>query len=84
MTPQEFCYWLQGHFELASKAESLSLNDYQVRQIRNHLKMVFIHTIDTQAGDKADLLDALHSAGVASTTPANVKPDLGHGPGMRC
>lgn len=83
MTPQEFCYWLQGYFELSGEG-SKSINEYQVNQIRNHLNMVFVHSIDPQAGDKADFLDALHSAGVATTTSANVKPNLGHGPGMRC
>lgn len=83
MTPQEFCYWLQGYFELSMEG-SKSINEYQVNQIRNHLNMVFVHSIDPQAGDKADFLDALHSAGVAATTPVKPKLDLGHGPGMRC
>lgn len=38
MTPQEFCYWLQGHFELTPNA---GLNAQQVAMVKKHLDLVF-------------------------------------------
>lgn len=43
MKAVEFCYWLQGHFELSGKTE---LTPFQVQQIKNHLALVFKHEID--------------------------------------
>lgn len=37
MTPQEFCYWLQGHVELGGKRPT----DAQWKMIREHLALVF-------------------------------------------
>lgn len=37
MTSQEFCYWLQGFFELGNPE---SLTEQQVQVINNHLDMV--------------------------------------------
>lgn len=39
MTERDFCYWLQGLFELT---EVKSLTESQVKMIRDHLKTVFI------------------------------------------
>ena len=46
MTEKDFCYWLQGFFELSDSKE-LSLNSKQVELIRKHLNLVFFHAIDT-------------------------------------
>lgn len=43
MKAAEFCYWIQGFFELS---ESEQLTPRQVEIIRNHLKLVFYHDID--------------------------------------
>lgn len=43
MKAHEFCYWLQGLFELANP-ESLSAE--QTATVKRHLDMVFIHDID--------------------------------------
>lgn len=43
MKSVEFCYWLQGMFEL-SKPESLT--PAQTELIKRHLAMVFKHEID--------------------------------------
>lgn len=43
MTSVQFCYWLQGVFEVA---ELNSLNYKQTQMIKDHLNMVFIHEID--------------------------------------
>lgn len=39
MSPENFCYWLQGYFELSGE-EDLSME--QVEVIRDHLKLVFM------------------------------------------
>lgn len=45
MSPQEFCYWLKGFFELMDagpkRAEKLVLTAKQVDMIEKHLKSVF-------------------------------------------
>lgn len=38
MTEKEFCYWLQGFFELSGSDE---LTPVQVQMIKNHLSLVF-------------------------------------------
>lgn len=47
MTARDFCYWLQGYFELACDT---TITQQQVATIKNHLSMVFLHDIDPQAG----------------------------------
>lgn len=49
MTSRDFCYWLQGYFELN-------------HAIRRHLSMVFKHEIDPSAGDTSHqaILNELH------------------------
>lgn len=43
MTEREFCYWLQGIFEIndLSPGQDEKLSGAQVRVIRDHLKLVF-------------------------------------------
>lgn len=43
MNSIDFCYWLQGHFEISSAKE---LTEEQVTIIKNHLNLVFKHEID--------------------------------------
>lgn len=38
MTPEQFCYWLQGYYELTNDTDRLSQRDHI---IRDHLKTVF-------------------------------------------
>lgn len=53
MTSRDFCYWLQGWFEInetigqirAPRPETLDM-------IKNHLSLVFIHEIDPSMGNK--------------------------------
>ena len=49
MTARDFCYWLQGFFELSPAVGELS--QQQTEQIRNHLHMVFAHEIDPAMGN---------------------------------
>jgi len=55
MTPVEFCYWLQGYFELADVEEEVpterTLTPQQVNKIMNHLALVFKHGIDPSYTD---------------------------------
>jgi len=50
MTSRDFCYWLQGFFELSDQQGPLTLE--QKHMIKNHLAMVFVHEIDPSFGDK--------------------------------
>ncbi len=68
MTSREFCYWLQGYFELAGGPYG-TLTEAQVAQIEKHLAMVFKHEIDPSYPD-AKALNKIH------TTP--------FGPKLRC
>lgn len=49
MTSRDFCYWLQGYFEISDSKE---LNDKQIESIKKHLALVFKHEIDPSAGDQ--------------------------------
>ena len=69
MNSQEFCYWLQGFFELCPDCSAFNKN--QVQTIRNHLSLVFVHDIDpkTLQGKESPeqyntLLQNLHDGGV--------------------
>lgn len=74
MTPQEFCYWLQGYFELTGSPTPVGLHANQVQQIRNHLNMVFIHSIDPQAGSKTEALNQAHNDAVNTMKPSHLPP----------
>lgn len=64
MKSRDFCYWLQGYFEIESlvsnKPELPSLTAQQVAMIKNHLSMVFKHEIDPSFGREQSILDMLH------------------------
>lgn len=59
MTGRDFCFWLQGFFELA---RTQSLSETQVSMIERHLALVFQHEIDPSMGDAKHQtgLDAIH------------------------
>jgi len=61
MKSVEFCYWLQGFFELTDETPQLSPK--QVAAIKAHLNMVFIHEIDPSYPEKQQkALHSLHSS----------------------
>ncbi len=66
MTSRDFCYWLQGFFEIA---DAKNLTPEQVECMKKHLALVFVHEIDPSFGppEKQKVLDALHSPGGALT-----------------
>ncbi len=48
MTSRDFCYWLQGFFEIngSDSANTKPLNFDQIAMIQRHLALVFKHEID--------------------------------------
>jgi hypothetical protein len=62
MTSRDFCYWLQGLFELTD-ADRDGINPAQAEIIKRHLALVFKHEIDPSAGDEKtqEELNAIHS-----------------------
>lgn len=61
MKAHEFCYWLQGYFELAPDGQGL--NAKQLECVRAHLALVFKHEIDQKYGDEEhqNELNAIHN-----------------------
>lgn len=57
MTSRDFCYWLQGMFELS---DPKSLSKEQTSLIKKHLHMVFAHEIDPSMPNPK--LDQIHNA----------------------
>lgn len=55
MKASEFCYWLQGYFELSEDQTPLceGLNSNAVDTIKRHLSLVFVHDLDpSQVAEK--------------------------------
>jgi hypothetical protein len=70
MTPQNFCYWLNGFFEISGSVKSLSTE--QINMIKAHLRLVFRDSIDPSMGDKEhqNILNAMHQ-GIATNNDNN-------------
>ncbi len=70
MKPEQFCYWLQGFFELNGNTNTLSPS--QIRAIENHLGLVFLHTLDPEndasTTTSAETMNLFHNPDVP--TPA--------------
>lgn len=52
MRSVDFCYFLQGLFELT---DTKTLDEKQVQTIKNHLQLVFLYDIDPSYTDDATL-----------------------------
>src|ERR1700748_2938813 len=54
MTSRDFCYWLQGFFEVAGAGtdHGATLNTFQVDMEQRHLNLVFKHEIDPSMGNE--------------------------------
>jgi hypothetical protein len=65
MTTRDFCYWLQGYFELADPDNNIDLTHDAKMRIRRHLAMVFAYDIDPNTGnaDQQAQLSHLHDDG---------------------
>ena len=62
MKSRDFCYWLQGMFELTN---TVTLDAIQTDKVRKHLAMVFKHEIDPSAGSVAHQQDLTELHGPA-------------------
>lgn len=60
MTSRDFCFWLQGFFEIG---EFPDLHEGQVDCIKRHLNMVFAHEIDPSFSNE-EKLNMLHNLGL--------------------
>lgn len=47
MTSRDFCYWLQGYFEISGQT---TIPPERAELIKRHLAMVFAHEIDPSFG----------------------------------
>ncbi len=64
MKARDFCYWLQGQFELNP---GVALSSEQVDIVQKHLSLVFIHEIDPSfPPEQKPALDKAHG------NPSNV------------
>lgn len=72
MKSRDFCYWLQGYFEISGKA---ALTENQVEIVSKHLNMVFVHEIDPSFGDAAeqDKLNSVHGGPTPNPSPGPVQ-----------
>lgn len=66
MTSRDFCYWLQGYFEIQDPRQ---IDEKQLEMIKKHLNLVFVHEIDPSMGDKEhqDKLNKVHNNPPKST-----------------
>ena len=58
MQSRDFCFWLQGLFELAGP---LTLDARQTDLIKRHLNLVFVHEIDPSHSDDPKVQGALQA-----------------------
>jgi hypothetical protein len=58
MTSRDFCYWLQGYFELMGNGAPVT--DEQAEIIRNHLALVFHHEIDPSMKGDPVIMQSIH------------------------
>ena len=60
MTSRDFCYWLQGFFEL--KETTAAITPTQEEQIQKHLALVFKHEIDPSfPAEQQQALNQIHN-----------------------
>lgn len=77
MTSRDFCYWLQGWFELNKTIDARKgATPETLEVIEKHLQLVFLHEIDPQAGD-AEHQQVLNAAHLT-------KPQIPGEPIIRC
>lgn len=61
MTSRDFCFWLQGYFEMTG---AKTMSDRQIELVQRHLSLVFAHEIDPSMGGpgKQEKLNDLHNS----------------------
>jgi len=71
MTSRDFCYWLQGYFELSDGGRFTA---EQSETVKRHLAMVFVHEIDPSfPSEQQSTLDKVHAV-VKELTEDAAKP----------
>lgn len=61
MTSRDFCYWLQGYFELNEELQDgRGMGAAQTETVKQHLALVFKHEIDPSMPDPTGELQAIH------------------------
>lgn len=70
MTSRDFCYWLQGYFEM-DQGKTITLGEGQIQMIKKHLQMVFAHEIDKQYPNQ-EALSKIHSVGISMPHDPNI------------
>ena len=63
MTSRDFCFWLQGFFEIA---KPMQLGPNEIELIEKHLKLVFVHEIDPSMPNPK--LDKIHAQQINPNT----------------
>ena len=71
MQADQFCYWLQGYFELTENDGDLSSE--QIKTIQNHLNLVFVHYLDPK--QVAEKLQQIHDGEPTNTSRLD-DPDI--------
>lgn len=67
MNSRDFCFWMQGLFELG---DPKTLNEKQTDLIKKHLNMVFIHEIDPSfPAEQQEALNDAHSGKTSAVEP---------------
>lgn len=82
MKSRDFCYWLQGYFEIIQGREGSAnqrpddLSGGQVKVIKDHLAMVFIHEIDPSfPPEQQEALDGAHKPSEPKPLPKSGDED---------
>lgn len=77
MRSRDFCYWLQGFFEVAGKHtrpngynDALHITPSQAECIQKHLALVFIHEIDPSM--PSNELDTVHNPMNIGPSPSDI------------
>lgn len=83
MTSRDFCYWLQGFFELTIDDGENQVSSDQAKAIRNHLNLVFKHEIDPTMPDPTGELQAIHD-GKVNPPFGGFPPNPNSAPLLRC
>lgn len=60
MTSRDFCFWLQGFFELTAE---VGMSKEQTEMVKRHLALVFTHEIDPSMGSAShqEQLNVIHA-----------------------
>lgn len=70
MNSRDFCFWLQGFFELQ---DSDIMSKKQVLTIKNHLNLVFTHDIDPSMSDDPETQELLNSIHAGLSTNSSMR-----------